>query len=127
MAELEYGRWNNERLQDGWRYGKTKDEDRKLSPFLVCWKDLSDGDNGVKKYDRTAVGAFPKILAKAGWRFIGTRRRRSPRKRAARSDGPYFGWATVTAGCPATTPSPPTSRRQRFAASSRIHRVALVC
>lgn len=66
MAELEHGRWNIERLQDGWRYGKTKDEDRKFNPCLVCWKDLPDSEKGVKKYDRTAVSAFPEILAKAG-------------------------------------------------------------
>jgi ppGpp synthetase/RelA/SpoT-type nucleotidyltranferase len=66
MAELEHGRWNIERLHDGWRYGKTKDEDKRLNPCLVCWKDLPDGDTGVKKYDRQAVAAFPEILAKAG-------------------------------------------------------------
>ena len=66
MAELEHGRWNIERLQDGWRYGKTKDEDRKLSPCLVCWKDLPDGEDGVRQYDRNAVRAFPEILAQAG-------------------------------------------------------------
>ncbi|MCX6927568.1 MAG: RyR domain-containing protein [Verrucomicrobia bacterium] len=67
MAELEHGRWNNERLHDGWRYGQTKDEDRKLNQCLVRWLDLPDGEDGVKKYDRTAVRAFPEILAKAGW------------------------------------------------------------
>ena len=66
LAELEHGRWNIERLHDGWRYGKTKDEDRKLNPCLVRWTDLPDGENGVKKYDRNAVRAFPEILAKAG-------------------------------------------------------------
>jgi hypothetical protein len=66
MAELEHGRWNIERLHDGWRYGKTKDEDRKLHPCLVRWQDLPDGEAGVKKYDRNAVRAFPEILAKAG-------------------------------------------------------------
>lgn len=66
MAELEHGRWNIERLHDGWRYGRTKDEDRKLNPCLVGWQDLPDGENGVKKYDRNAVCAFPEILAKAG-------------------------------------------------------------
>ncbi len=66
MAELEHGRWNIERLRDGWRYGKTKDDEKKLNPCLVRWEDLPDGEDGVKKYDRNAVCAFPEILAKAG-------------------------------------------------------------
>jgi ppGpp synthetase/RelA/SpoT-type nucleotidyltranferase len=66
MAELEHGRWNIERLQDGWRYGKTKDEDHKLNPCIVPWEDLPDGPDGVKRYDREAVRAFPEILARAG-------------------------------------------------------------
>lgn len=42
MAEMEHGRWNAERLLDGWVYGKVKDVTRKVSPHLVSWKDLSD-------------------------------------------------------------------------------------
>lgn len=38
-----------------------------LNPCLVRWLDLPDGEDGVKKYDRTAARAFPEILAKAGW------------------------------------------------------------
>ena len=66
MAELEHGRWNIERLHDGWRYGKTKDENRKLTPYLVRWQDLPDDETGVKRFDRNSVRAFPEILAKAG-------------------------------------------------------------
>ena len=66
MAELEHGRWNIERLRDKWRYGPVKDEERKLHPCLVSWLKLKDGDDGVKKYDRNSVCAFPAILAKAG-------------------------------------------------------------
>lgn len=66
MAELEHGRWNIERLRDNWRYGPVKDEDLKLHPCLIPWKELSDGEGGVKKYDRNAVRVFSEILAKAG-------------------------------------------------------------
>lgn len=64
MAELEYGRWNVERLRGGWRSGKTRDDSRKIQNCLVPWKELPDA---IKRYDREAVRAFPKILAKAGW------------------------------------------------------------
>jgi ppGpp synthetase/RelA/SpoT-type nucleotidyltranferase len=63
MAELEHGRWNVERLRDGWRYGKRKDEPRKIHDCLVSWKELPDD---IKRYDREAVRAFPKVLAQAG-------------------------------------------------------------
>ena len=42
------------------------DDAKKLHDCLVPWEDLSDGDNGFKKYDRDAVRKFPDILAKAG-------------------------------------------------------------
>lgn len=63
MAELEHGRWNMERLRNGWRYGKPRDDARRIHDCLVSWKDL---DDGIKAYDRGAVRAFPKILAQAG-------------------------------------------------------------
>ena len=55
-----------ERQRDGWRYAKERDNEKKLHPCLVSWEKLPDGPDGVKKYDRNAVRAFPSILAKAG-------------------------------------------------------------
>lgn len=63
MAQMEHGRWNTERLTNGWRYAAKKDEARRLSPYLVSWNKLPDE---IKGYDRTAVRAWPKILAQAG-------------------------------------------------------------
>jgi hypothetical protein len=63
MAEMEHGRWNAERLRDGWRPGKRRDDSRKIHDCLVPWSELPDG---IKRYDRDAVREFPKILAKAG-------------------------------------------------------------
>lgn len=63
MAELEHGRWNIERLRDGWRPGKIRDDARKIHDCLVSWKDLPEE---IKKYDYDAVRAFPEILAKVG-------------------------------------------------------------
>ncbi len=66
MAEREHGRWNVERLSAGWRYAEKKDEERRLSPYLVPWKSVLLPD-GIKEYDRNAVRDWPKILAQAGW------------------------------------------------------------
>jgi hypothetical protein len=63
MAELEHGRWNVERLRDGWHYGKKRDNKRKIHPCIVSWVLLPDD---IKKYDRDAVREFPAVLAQAG-------------------------------------------------------------
>jgi len=62
MAEMEHGRWNVERLHDGWRYGKNRDDACKIHDCLVPWHDLPEG---IKPYDRKSVRKFPEILAKA--------------------------------------------------------------
>ena len=64
MAQMEHGRWIVERLRDGWRHGKTRDNAQKIHDCLVPWGDLPDSK---KIYDRNAVRAFPEILAKAGF------------------------------------------------------------
>jgi ppGpp synthetase/RelA/SpoT-type nucleotidyltranferase len=62
MAKLEHGRWNVDRVRDGWRPGK-RDNAKKLHDCLVPWEKLPDE---IKHYDSDAVRVFPEILAKAG-------------------------------------------------------------
>jgi RyR domain len=61
MAELEHGRWNVERLRDGWRKGD-RDDTAKLHDSLVSWNELPAR---IRQYDLDAVLNFPNILAKA--------------------------------------------------------------
>ena len=63
MAELEHGRWNVERLRDGWRFGRPRDDARKLHDCLVPWENLPEN---IREYDRNSIRAFPKILSEAG-------------------------------------------------------------
>jgi ppGpp synthetase/RelA/SpoT-type nucleotidyltranferase len=63
MAELEHGRWNVDRLRDGWRPGTPRDDAKKIHNSLVTWSVLPDE---IKHYDRDAVKEFPAILARAG-------------------------------------------------------------
>jgi hypothetical protein len=63
MAELEHGRWNIERLREGWRFGTPRNNDKKIHNCLVTWEVLPDD---IREYDRTSIRAFPDILAKAG-------------------------------------------------------------
>jgi len=63
MAEMEHGRWVIERLRAGWQYGPERDAERKISPYLLPWRELPEY---VKDWDRKAVTKWPAILAKAG-------------------------------------------------------------
>jgi hypothetical protein len=69
MAELEHGRWNVERLHEGWRPGKTRDDDKKIHDCILAWEVLPDE---IRKYDYDAVRAFPDILKKAGLEIYGS-------------------------------------------------------
>ena len=63
MAEMEHGRWNVERLLDGWRWGPEKNVQNKISPYLVSWEELPDD---IREYDRETVREIPENLAKVG-------------------------------------------------------------
>lgn len=66
LSEVEHGRWNFERLQAGWRLGSEKNDDRKLTPYLVSWEDLTEP---IREFDRAAVRAYAKVLAAAGYQL----------------------------------------------------------
>jgi len=63
MAEMEHGRWIDERLRAGWTYGPNRDPENKVSPYLVQWGNLSES---IKDYDRDVVRNLPRMLAEAG-------------------------------------------------------------
>lgn len=63
LAEMEHGRWVVERLREGWRFDPKRDPAKKLSPYLIGWKDLTDN---VRRYDRDAVRGWPGLLGEFG-------------------------------------------------------------
>ncbi len=67
LAEQEHERWMQVKLADGWTYGATLDDERKLNPCLVPWKDLPEDE---KKKDRDLVRGIPEILARAGYAIV---------------------------------------------------------
>jgi len=60
MAEMEHGRWNTEKLADGWRPGKKRNDEKKIHPSLVPWKDLPESE---KDKDRKYAREIPVVLA----------------------------------------------------------------
>jgi hypothetical protein len=67
MAELEHGRWNVERLGNGWKVSRTKDVARKLSPYLLAWDALAPT---IRDYDRKAIQEWPEIFGKANSKIV---------------------------------------------------------
>jgi ppGpp synthetase/RelA/SpoT-type nucleotidyltranferase len=64
LAEMEHGRWNAERLVEGWKTGPEKNIAKKINPYLVSWEILPDD---VREWDRNAVRKLPEMLAKLGY------------------------------------------------------------
>ena len=62
MAAMEHGRWNVERLMQGWKYNLEKDIEKKTSPYLKPWEELSPA---IQQYDIEAVKNFPEALKEA--------------------------------------------------------------
>lgn len=62
MAEAEHDRWNAEKRLTGWTLGDPKNNDLRITPYLVEWKDLP---NDIRRWDRDAVKCIPELLARA--------------------------------------------------------------
>ncbi|WP_220681808.1 NAD-binding protein [Methanofollis formosanus] len=67
LAEMEHERWMDERVAEGWTYGREKDVERKISPYLVPYVDLSEE---IKEYDRVAVRIIPALLARVDMKIV---------------------------------------------------------
>ncbi len=64
LAEIEHQRWMQEKMSNGWKYGKSRNEDEKIHEGLLPWNKLSDETKG---YNRDAIKAIPEILKIAGY------------------------------------------------------------
>jgi hypothetical protein len=59
LAEFEHEEWIKERLYSGWKYGKSKDIERKITPYLIPYEDL---DEDIKEKDRDVIRNIPELL-----------------------------------------------------------------
>lgn len=64
MSKIEHKRFVDERLRQGWKYGAVKNEEKKISPTLIPWDELSEEE---KDKDRNTVIGIPQFLAEAGY------------------------------------------------------------
>ena len=63
LARIEHEEWVKERLASGWIYGKEKDSEKKLSPYLIPFNELTEE---IKDYDRDAIRNIPVLLELIG-------------------------------------------------------------
>jgi hypothetical protein len=67
LAKMEHERWCEERRFQGWSYAPgQKNINKKTSPHLVPWEELSEE---IKEYDRNTVRGLPSFLAQAGFQI----------------------------------------------------------
>ncbi len=60
IAENVHEVWAEGRISQGWTYGEHRDDDKKTTPCLVPYKELTEEE---KEYDRkTAMGTLKLIL-----------------------------------------------------------------
>jgi hypothetical protein len=63
LAFLEHDRWMEERRARGWSYGKVKNIEQKVSPYLIPYDQLSEE---IKEKDRDFIRGMPALLSRIG-------------------------------------------------------------
>jgi len=63
LAEFEHEEWVRERVSSGWVYGEKKDVDKKISPYIVPYDDLTEE---IKELDRDTIRNIPELLEMIG-------------------------------------------------------------
>lgn len=63
MAWFEHLRWMHSRVINGWRYGATRDDARRLHPLIVAYEDLPEQQ---WEFDRGPIRLLPELLRLAG-------------------------------------------------------------
>ncbi len=64
LAENTHNVWARQRLSDGWRYGKKRDDALKKHPCLVAYEQLPENE---KQYDRNTAVETLKVILKLGY------------------------------------------------------------
>jgi len=60
--------WAQLRIQEGWTYGPSRDDARKLHPCLVPFEELSDADQA---HDRAMIAEILKAAIALRFRIVG--------------------------------------------------------
>ena len=63
LAFLEHDEWVQERVSSGWIYGEVKNTEKKISPYLVPYDELTEE---IKDHDRDTIRNIPNLLSMIG-------------------------------------------------------------
>ena len=66
LAEQVHEMWSLSRKNEGWIYGEKRDDDKKTTPCLVPYYNLSESD---KEYDRITAIQTLKFISKKGFKI----------------------------------------------------------
>lgn len=66
LAKNVHEEWARNRISDGWRYGPTRDEARRLHPCLVPYDELPERE---KDYDRCTAVETLRFIIKQGFKI----------------------------------------------------------
>lgn len=64
LAENSHDVWGRQRISEGWRYGKVRDDERRTNPLLVSYAELSDAEQEI---DRQLAMEMVKLILKLGY------------------------------------------------------------
>jgi len=66
LAKNTHEVWAAQRLTEGWKYGVTRNDERKEHPCLVAYEDLPESE---KEYDRSTAMETLKVIGLLGFRI----------------------------------------------------------
>lgn len=67
LAETEHNRWWAHMSLSGWKYGKERNDKKKIHPYLIPYEDLTEE---IKQYDRDTVLNMSRLLEKHGKKIV---------------------------------------------------------
>ena len=69
LAENVHENWSAGRIADGWVYGESRDDQKKTTPCLVPYSELSQKE---REYDRTTAIETLKTIVALGYQIVDT-------------------------------------------------------
>ena len=66
LAKNTHDVWAKTRIEQGWSYGETRNDELKQTPCLVSYEELPDSE---KEYDRSTALETLKLIIKLGYKI----------------------------------------------------------
>ena len=67
LAENTHEVWAKGRIAEGWTYGNSRNDEKKQTPCLVPYSDLSESE---KEYDRNTALETLRLIQKLGYKIV---------------------------------------------------------